>query len=112
MGEAKALFYCSVLYGDFPFLNGEMNFLIEAQGRGWSRLDTFTNITGFLTVVSATKNASVSCYSIITLLSLCVGFGISAWCKHVSVWMCTWSSQSRRGDVFYYSHLVLSFSLN
>lgn len=85
MGEAKALFSCSVVYGDFPFLNGEMNFLIEAQGRGWSRLDTFINITGFLTIVSATKHAGVSCYSIITLISLCVGFGIRAWCKHVSI---------------------------
>lgn len=110
MEEAKALFSCSVLQETSLF--SVMNFLIEAQGRGWSRFDTFLNITGFSTVVSATKNASVSCYSIMTLLLLCVGFGIRVWCKHVSVWVCSWSSQSRRVGVFYYSHLVLSFSLN
>lgn len=57
-----------------------MNFLIEVQGRGWSRLDTLIIILQFQTVVSATKNTSVSCYYVTTLLLLCVGFGICVVC--------------------------------
>lgn len=57
-----------------------MNFLIEVQGRGWSRLDTLIIILQFQTVVSATKNTSVSCYYVTTLLLLCVVFGICVVC--------------------------------